>query len=83
MTLSAEKEYAHLGETAGAADHDHDLVKELTKRLDALWHYDQYVANADGKPELQAFWAELKNSEQATVNRLKTFIRQEIARDCF
>ena len=47
MALAAEKELKHIGETCGCADHDHDLIHDLSKRLDALWRYDQYVANAD------------------------------------
>ena len=83
MTLAAEKEYAHLGETAGAADHDHDLVHELGKRLDALWRYDQYIANAHAKDELQSFWRELKDQEQRNVGRLKELISHEIRNGCF
>ena len=83
MTITAEKEYEHLGETAGAADHDHDLVKDLAKRLDALWHYDQYIANADGHGELQAFWREAKGQEVKNVKRLKELIAQEVENDCF
>ena len=41
----------HIGETCGAANHDHDLVQELSKRLDGLWRFDQCIANAEGKPE--------------------------------
>ena len=48
MTLAAEKELQHLGETQGCADHDHDMVHELSRRLDAIWRYDQYIANAAG-----------------------------------
>lgn len=83
MTIAAEKEYAHVGETAGAADHDRDLVHELNKRLDALWRYDQYVSNAEGRKELQTFWHELKGQEQTNVQRLKELIKGEIARNCF
>ena len=38
----------HIGETAGAKNHDHDLVHDLSRRLDAVWRYDQYIANAEG-----------------------------------
>ena len=41
MRLAAEKELAHIGESHGAEDHDHDMIHELSKRLDALWRYDQ------------------------------------------
>ena len=83
MTLAAEKELEHIGETCGCADHDHDLVHELSKRLDALWRYDQYIANADGHPQLQTFWRELKNAETGNIEQLKQLIRMEIQRDCF
>jgi hypothetical protein len=36
MSLAAEKELEHIGETCGVSDHGHDL----SKRLDALWRYD-------------------------------------------
>ena len=61
MTLAAEKGFQHIGESRGCADHDHDLVHELSKRLDALWRYDQYIANAEGHAFLEEFWRDLKN----------------------
>ena len=83
MTLAAEKEYAHIGETCGCKDHDHDLVHELSKKLDALWRYDQYIANADGCPNAQALWRDFKKQCQADVQRLKQTIAEEIQKGCF
>lgn len=83
MSLTAEKQMEHIGETKGCADHDHDLVHELSKRLDALWRYDQYIANAKGKPDLQDFWNELKQQDQDNVDRLKGLVAQEITSNCF
>jgi len=83
MTLSAEKEMQHIGESCGCADHDHDLIHDLSKRLDALWRYDQYIANADGKPTLQAMWRELKQQEAANIKRVKQMISEEIKQNCF
>jgi len=83
MTLAAEKELEHIGETCGCPDHDHDLVHDLSKRLDALWRYDQYVANAEGKPTLQNFWRGLKQQEIANITRLKQLIAEEIKQGCF
>src|SRR5881275_2141434 len=68
MTLAAEKEMQHIGETCGCKDHDHDLIHDLSKRLDALWRYDQYIANAEGKSQLQTLWRDLKRQE---VNNIK------------
>jgi len=84
--LTAEKQMEHIGETKGCADHDHDLVHELSKRLDALWRYDQYIANAenaDGKDNLVAFWHDLKQHDQQIVDRLKQLVAKEINEKCF
>jgi len=83
MAIAAEKEIAHIGKTQGAADHDHDMVHELSKRLDALWRYDQYMVNAEGIDELQAFWRELKEQDQKNIRRLKEIIAEHCAKDCF
>lgn len=83
MRLAAEKEMAHIGETQGAADHDHDVIHDLSKRLDALWRYDQYIANAGNHPELQAFWRDVRQQELANIERLKTIVKEHCAKDCF
>ena len=83
MTLAAEKELEHIGETCGCADHDHDLIHDLGKRLDALWRYDQYIANAEGKPALQELWREFKRQELANIKRVKQLIAEEISQNCF
>jgi hypothetical protein len=83
MTLAAEKEMEHLGETSGCADHDHDIVHELSRRLDALWRYDQYIANAESRKELKRFWTEIKAQEQENIKRLKKLMADEIQKGCF
>ncbi len=83
MTLAAEKEMQHIGESRGCEDHDRDLVHEFGKRLDAMWRYDQYIANADGHAPLQKFWRELKTQDATNVKRLKQLIKEEIEKGCF
>jgi hypothetical protein len=83
MTLAAEKELQHIGETCGCEDHDHDLVHELSKRLDALWRYDQYIANAEGKSQLQNLWRDLKRQEIDNIRRIKGMVADEIRQNCF
>lgn len=83
MRFAAEKEMAHIGESHGAADHDHDMIHELSKRLDALWRYDQYIANADGMIDLQNLWRDLKSQEEQNVRRLKEMIGEHCRNDCF
>ena len=83
MALAAEQEIEHIGESRGMADHDHDLVHELSKRLDAIWRYDQFIANADDNEQLKAFWRELKKQDQDAVKQLGTLMREEINKGCF
>lgn len=83
MSLAAEQELKHVGETQGCANHDHDLVHELSRRLDALWRYDQYIANAEGHDNAKQFWIEVKTQEQQNVDRLKQLIADEVRNDCF
>lgn len=83
MRLAAEKEMVHIGETHGIADHDHDMIHELSKRLDSLWRIDQYIANAEGSIDLQNFWYELKRQEQGNVDRLKELVAEHCAKHCF
>lgn len=83
MTLAAERQVEHIGETKAMADHDRDLVHELSKRLDAMWRYDQYIANAEGDEDRRDFWRDLKRQDQKNVDRLRKLLRHEIENNCF
>jgi hypothetical protein len=83
MSMTTDKEYEHLGETRGIEDHDHDLIHELSRRLDCLWRYDQYIANAGGRPDLQEFWRGAKSQDQRNIDQLKKLIRAHIQSNCF
>ena len=78
-----EKAVEHIGESQGIANHDHDMVHELNKRLDALWRFDQYIANAEGQAPLQRFWKKLKQQETEHVEELKGLIAKHVKEDCF
>jgi hypothetical protein len=83
MPLATKKEMKHIGESRAMADHDRDLVHELTKRLDSVWRYDQYIANAKDHAELVHFWRSAKAEDQKNVELLRGLIKAEIERDCF
>jgi len=83
MTLAAQQKLEHLGETQGCADHDHDLVHELSRRLDSLWRYDQYIANCEWRDGLREFWIGVKAQEEENIRQLKELLKQEIQNDCF
>jgi hypothetical protein len=72
-----------VGKTAAIRDHDHDMIHDLSKRLDAVWRYDQYIENAQKFPELQRFWEESKQMELQTIERLKELIREHVRKDNF
>lgn len=82
MTVAAEKCREHVGESPGSADHVHDLIQTMSLCLNGLWRYDQYIANADGKPELQQFWREFRDRELETVSRMKRFLAEELIQEC-
>ena len=83
MTLAAERELEHLGETSACADHDHDLIHELSRRIDMLWRYDQYIANAEWRDNLTQFWSDMKQQEQENITRLKELLAEEVRNGCF
>ncbi|MDX1672670.1 MAG: hypothetical protein R3211_10040 [Balneolaceae bacterium] len=84
MSIQAfEKEVEHLGETHGMEDHDHDMIHDLSRRLDMLWRYDQYIANANGNKKLQLFWKKLKTQEQQNIHELKALITEHVEEGCF
>lgn len=83
MSMTTEKEYEHIGETRGCEDHDHDLIHELSRRLDCLWRYDQYISNANGRDDLVAFWRSAKAQDQKNIDQIKTLIKQHVQRNCF
>jgi hypothetical protein len=84
MSLATyEKEVAHLGETSGVKDHDHDMIHDLSRRLDALWRYDQYMANASGFESIQAFWRKVKEQEKQNIVELKKLLSEHIQLECF
>ncbi len=83
--LESEKSELHLGETKGIRNHDHDLIHELSIRLDSIWRYDQYIANAAGEnaPNVQKLWEDIKAQDVRIVERLKESIREHVRNDCF
>jgi hypothetical protein len=72
-----------LGGTRACENHDHDLIHELSRRLDCVWRYDQYIANADWRVEIKQFWEQVKDQDEKNICRLKELIREEIHHDCF
>ena len=81
--MANDQQTQHIGDTSAMADHDHDLIHELSKRTDGVWRYDQCIANAEGNSELQDFWRTLKQQDQDNVTKLKELVAKEVKKDCF
>lgn len=83
--LESAQSEEHLGETKGIRNHDHDLIHELSIRLDGVWRYDQYIANAEeeGSPHVKQLWEDIKAQDVKIVERLKESIREHVRKDCF
>lgn len=83
MTTTTDKHYDQVEMSMGMAEHDHDLVHELSNRIDAVHRVDQYITRAHDRPRLREFWEKVRDGEQAMVDRLRELIRKEIDDDCF
>jgi hypothetical protein len=59
------------------------LFEDLSRRLDCLWRYDQYIASSDGLPELRDFWRVSKLQEQRDIEQLRKLIQQHSRRSGF
>lgn len=82
MSAAVENPPVHQESPHVHLHHDRDLIHDLSRRLDALGRYDQYIANAPDRPDLQAFWVEVRTHEAQNIQRLNELIRCEIQLDC-
>lgn len=75
--------HEHIGETAKIKNHDHDLIHELSKRLDAVWRYDQYIENASNNPDVRECFERLKQQDMENVDALKKLVSEHAQKDWF
>ena len=80
MPNSNDQAEQHIGQTKGLPNHVHDLIHDLSTRLDALWRYDQCIANAEqgGADDSKEFWQNLKAQEMKNVDNIKELIRKRV-----
>ncbi len=81
MTMAAKKAYEHIGEHRICSDYIRDLIHEMSKRLDALWRYDQYIANARDHAFVEEFWGTLQQQEKENIRQLKELLAAEIQKE--
>ncbi|MGI9535104.1 MAG: hypothetical protein ACR2NW_09140 [Thermodesulfobacteriota bacterium] len=81
--MPKDDHFQHIGKTKGMQNHDHDMVHELSQRIDSLWRYDQYIANAEGNKSLENLWKKLKKQERSNITSLKRMISDHVKKKCF
>lgn len=62
----------------GAHPPYHDLIHELSYRLQALRRYDEYLVNASDNETLRQFWQTMKSEEQQEIELLEELLTQEM-----
>lgn len=75
--------YANIREGRGVTDQVDNLIHDLSRRLDCLGRYDQYIANADGQPDVQTFWRRAKAQDQMNIEQLKLLVAPHLQYDRF
>ena len=83
MSKANDQSEKYIGDTAGVPNHIHDLVHDLSTRLDAVWRYDQYMENAgdDVNKKERKLWSDLRKSELKTVERLKVILHKQLGKN--
>lgn len=81
MTLAAEARTTRLGESCRRTARDRDLIHDLSRRLEVLWLYDQYIT-CERREGLKQFWIELKTQELANIRTLQDLIAEEFRNGC-
>lgn len=71
MAMESDAFCEDFGTATGMVAPDPQLLRELVRRMDSLYRFDELVANAAGKPELQAFWRESKAREERAIEALQ------------
>lgn len=76
MANTANQSEQHIGATKGVSNHVHDLIHDLSIRLDAVWRYDQNMANADkaGNKEASQLWADLQQTDLKNIDKIKSLL---------
>ncbi|HAM95952.1 hypothetical protein A2W39_00060 [Candidatus Azambacteria bacterium RIFCSPHIGHO2_01_46_10] len=62
---------------------DHDLIHQLSEKLDSLWRYDMYLENAKGCSRCENMWKALKEKDMEMANLLREEIKLHIGEGKF
>ena len=71
MATESESFCEDFGTATGMVAADPQLLRDLLRRMDSLYRFDELIANAADKSELQAFWRESKAREERAIEALQ------------
>ena len=83
METVVENPKEHIEAPEALKLHDHDLVHELSRRLDNLCRYAQCIARAEGDAEVQRTWRDLERQELSNIRNLKELMASRIEKGEF
>lgn len=71
-------------------NNDHDLIHQLSEKLDSMWRYDEYIKNAKNCKNCKKLWENLRDRDLEMVEALKEEIKNhikvgsfEVYKECF
>ena len=79
MSLPPKIAQKTFNRNSGCCNHDHHLIQEYSRRLDAIWRYEQYIEDVKLSDQVKQFWIEMKWVEQQNIKRLKQLLKDEFA----
>jgi hypothetical protein len=63
---------------------NHDLIQQLSEKLDSHWRYEEYIKNAQDHCESCAkIWQNFMQKEEAMINELRQEIERHVQEGTF
>lgn len=56
----------------------HDLIHQLSEKLDSLWRYKEYIKNAEECAECKKLWEECLKRDTEMVEMIKEEIKRHV-----
>lgn len=64
-------------------NNDHDLIHQLSEKLDSLWRYDEYIKNAKDCKECKKLWEECRKKDMELIEAIKEEVKRHIKSGMF
>lgn len=66
-------------------NYNHDLVQQLSEKLDSIWRYNDYIKNAesDGCNHCVELWKQLKAQDEKLVGMIRDEVKSHVEENKF